>query len=121
MKKAILGLLGIILTAALSGCIGPLVEIDDPSAMSKTAKEIPISDGPIPGTQNLGEVVGYSCKNQGWDPDPTIAVAADQIRIKARALGATAIASVRYKKMRTTLVPNCWSSIKATGEAVKLP
>ena len=117
MRKLTLPMLAI-LAVTLSGCVGPLVEVNDVSMMTPVAKEIPITDAPIASAKVLGEIEGYSCKNKVWDPAPSRAAADDQLRIKARALGANAIASVAYEKQGTTLMPNCWSSIRAHGVAV---
>ncbi len=108
------------LTAAmLTGCVGPLVAIDDPLTAKPKVTEIELVEGPIKGAVVVGGVEGYSCKNKIWDPAPTNAFAGKQLQMQAEKLGANAVSDVKYYKSGTTFQPNCWSSIRATGVAVR--
>lgn len=111
----------ILLGAALSGCVGSLVEIDDTSGLSLEARAVVLMEEAPAGAAILGSVEGYSCKNKAWSPAATREAAGDQLRLRASRLGANAVVAVTYEEKGTTLVPNCWESVKATGTAVRLP
>jgi hypothetical protein len=69
----------------------------------------------------VGVVEATSCKNKMWSPDPTEADALAQLKVKAAGLGANAIVGISYSPSGTSLVTNCWTSIMATGTAVRTP
>jgi hypothetical protein len=73
------------------------------------------------GAVEIGAVEGLSCRNSALDPAPTEEKATAQVRQKAKAMGATGVAGIRYERGGTSFVTKCWSTIKATGTAFRYP
>jgi len=122
--------LSIATAALLGGCIGPNPQMDvikvaelDAATVSHAQRVQVLPAGYQPGMirSTLGMVNATSCKNKTWDPPPTRGDATMQLRVKAAAKGANAIANVTYDEQGTDAWgTNCWSSITASADAILL-
>jgi len=89
----------------------------DPISASSASVEI-LAAAPASGSR-LGEVIGISCRNKAWDPEPTQENALAILKSRAATLGGNALVDVRYEKGIFNPLENCWHSIKAYGTAYK--
>jgi hypothetical protein len=110
----------------LPSCIGPnpklgVVKVAAlPDGGRGITEQVRVLPEPPAGATSLGTATGTSCKNVLWDPPATEADALAQLRIRAAAMGANAVAGVTYSPAGTSLVSNCWSSVTATAQAFVL-
>lgn len=109
----------------LAGCIGPNSRLGIAQSQSlgldiaARAARVELLVGPVPtGVKEAGEVVGASCKNKFWEPDPTESQAMERLKLAAAEKGATKVAGISVEKKGTDLIYNCWASIVATGTAI---
>ncbi len=107
----------------LTGCVGALVPVQTVETTGihvvEVASTIPIISAQSAKTmQELGEVVGYSCKNKLWDPAATADAATYQVKIVAAQRGATAITNLKCEEGSVSLITNCWQSY--TCKAISL-
>jgi len=65
----------------------------------------------------LAEISVTVSKNTAFDPTPTRAKAANQLRLEAVKLGADAVMEVVYDGPKVTLMS--WGAIEANGKAIK--
>jgi hypothetical protein len=113
-------------TISVSGCVGPLVQhvrVDQASVPSLTDRVIVLREEQSKAGRFavLAPLMATSCKNKLWEPAPTNDDATNQLRVKASALGADALANLYCEAPQgTSLVTNCWSSIVCHAAAVKL-
>lgn len=122
--------LTVTVAAIMGGCIGPNPQMDvikvaelDAATVSQAQRVQVLSAGYQPAMvrSTLGMVNATSCKNKTWDPPPTRGDATMQLRVKAAAKGANAIANITYDEQGTDAWgTNCWSSITASADAVIL-
>lgn len=108
----------------LTGCVGPLVPIQKDEAagtsvIEASAKILEVSSEKAKTMQNLGEVVGYSCKNLLWDPAATPEAATHQVKLVAAQRGATAITGLNCEEGATSLTKNCWQSFTCKATALR--
>ncbi len=69
----------------------------------------------------LGEVTAYSCKHLLTDPPASKGDALKRLRLAALKLQADAVIDVTFDTRGTdTLGTNCWETVQASGQAVKL-
>ena len=69
----------------------------------------------------LGEVSAYSCKHLVTDPPSSKGDALKRLRLEALKLQADAIIDVTFDTRGTdALGTNCWETVHASGQAVKL-
>ncbi|MGG7519659.1 hypothetical protein ACQ3G6_17425 [Allorhizobium undicola] len=64
-------------------------------------------------------VIGTSCRNKMWDPEPSRENALNLMKQQAKARGYNAVHSVQVYNDPAALVKNCWSALIATGIAYK--
>lgn len=62
-------------------------------------------------------VMGTSCKNKLWDPEPSRENALALMKQQAAARGYNAVHSVKVFSDPTAIAKNCWSAIVASGIA----
>ncbi len=65
-------------------------------------------------------IESWSCQARFWDPDATREDALAQLRLKASSFGANGILDVQCSSQGTSLVTNCWSTVKCVGTAIKV-
>jgi Putative heavy-metal-binding len=108
---------------ALGGC-STFMDMQDASnpAIVQKATTLPVYMAGDPNTPKnvriIGPASGNSCKYLPTDPNASETAALQQLRLKALALGATAVVEVRYAHGGTSLATNCWQSVTASGVAV---
>jgi uncharacterized protein YbjQ (UPF0145 family) len=109
----------VVLTFSLlaAACVGPLVEVHD-TASDDSLKVYSAQNTPID-YEVIGEIQGFSCKNKIWDSAPSNQAALAQLRESAAKSGADGIINVSYLSGGFDLAMNCWSSITATGTAIR--
>ena len=115
----------LLVSAGLASCgpAGSLGVVDVATLPPETATQannVQILDAVPPRATLVGLVTATSCKNLMWQPEATQGDALAQLKVKAVNLGANAISGVSYSPDGTSLVTNCWSSVTATGTAVKV-
>ncbi len=122
MKQSLL----IIISASLllTGCVGTFVPIETVESIGIEIVEAAVMITEVPpekakGMQNLGEVVGYSCKNKIWDPAATAEAATHQVKLAAAKLGATAITDLTCSEGAVSLSKNCWQSFTCKANALR--
>lgn len=115
MKK-ILVLLPIVLLLTACGSFLPIKEVSPQSFSLPIYKK---GDTYPKVSEYLNIVVGHSCKNKLWDKEPSKDDAIKQLKNNAYLLDAESVVEVVFNTRNTSLATNCWSSIKATGQAVK--
>lgn len=108
----------------LSGCVGPLVPVHTDETMGVGVVEAAAKVSEIPSErakamQDLGEVVGYSCKNLLWDPAATPEAATHQLKLVAAQRGATVIAGLTCEEGAVSLAKNCWQSFTCKATAFR--
>lgn len=107
----------------LTGCFGPnqalRIETSPALAVAARANDVDVLPSVPVGAKVLGSVEGASCQNKIWDPKASEPAALDQAKLKAAALGATAITDLSYATSGTNLVANCWTLITATATAIR--
>jgi hypothetical protein len=64
-------------------------------------------------------VIGTSCKNKVWDPDPSRENAINLMKRQAADRGYNAIHSVQVIDDPAAVLKNCWSALIASGIAFK--
>lgn len=115
-------------TAALTGCIGPLVPVVRPDQLSPRAQselsrvriyhEAQLANLDF---EVLAFVEGHSCQNKLWDQAATREAAVEQLRTRAVQVGANALTSVECGAREPTSVrTNCWELISCTAEALRV-
>lgn len=108
---------------ALSGCVGPLVEVIRPDAetLSTTASIPTYRAGSRPPSpyRVLAETTTYSCKNKLWDPAATAEDAIGQLKYKAAGSNADAVVNIVCAAEGTTVSKNCWEAVICKGTLVK--
>lgn len=114
--------------AFLIGGCQPFVPVVDTSkepasdVASAANVAIHLAGSPAPRTkQSLGNVTTYSCRHVLWDPPPTREDAIKQMKLKAFRMGADAVLDVTFEERGTDAFgTNCWATIKASGNAVRI-
>jgi hypothetical protein len=109
--------------AALVAC-GAFVPIQSPESVgakvSDSATSLPVVTGDAAkAMKDLGEVVGYSCKNLLWDPAATPEAATFQLKLVAVQRGATAITAPSCVEGGFSLGKNCWQSYTCKATALR--
>lgn len=104
---------------ALAGCVGPLVAIEDTARLSPHASQLPVVVSVPTDALPLAEIEATSCKNKAWSPPATREDALAQLRIRAERYGADGLAGLTYEDRSTTLMPNCWASVRASAIAFR--
>lgn len=64
-------------------------------------------------------VIGTSCKNKVWDPDPSRENAINLMKRQAAQRGYNAVHSVTVTNDPSAVFKNCWSALIASGIAFK--
>ena len=108
----------------LAGCVGAFVPIQTVETtgikmVEAAAGVAVISAEKAARMQDLGSVVGYSCKNKIWDPAATTDAATYQAKLTAAQRGATAITGLECSEGAVSLIRNCWQSFSCTATALK--
>jgi len=108
----------------LTGCVGTFLPIQTVEQTGihivEAASKIPVVSTEIAKTmQELGEVVGYSCKNKIWNPSATTEAATYQVKVAAAQLGATAITGLKCEEGGVSLATNCWQSYTCKAFALR--
>lgn len=111
-------------TFTLAGCVGALVPIQTGQTvgiqvLENSSRITVVSKEQAAAMQDLGEAVGYSCKNKIWEPAATADAATYQVRVVAALRGATAITGLSCEESSVSLVANCWQSYRCTATALK--
>lgn len=79
--------------------------------------DVAITDtGPILSDEKQ-RVMGTSCKNKLWDPDPSRENALALMKRQAAERGYNAVHSVKVFSDPTAVAKNCWSALVASGIA----
>jgi hypothetical protein len=117
-------LIFISLPLLLAGCVGAFVPIQTVETTGIHVAEKAGTIALVPSEkanimQNLGEVVGHSCKNKLWDPAATAEAATFQVKLSAAQLGATAIADLTCSTGAVSLATNCWQSFTCKARALR--
>ena len=112
---------------AITGCMGPLVRIEDtdPRVREQVAlyedKSILQSDE----VQVLGAVEATSCKNLLWQPDASIENCIDQLATKAARLGGNGMVVGGFEKRNADFVGksginrNCWNTVDCSAVVIR--
>lgn len=126
MKKYI----GAIAIGALTVGCTPLVPVENlnrvPPATIAAAMNIRIftveSGAAYPPIEAvISEVSAYSCKFMMWDPPASKGDALKRLRLEALKVGANAVIDVTFDERGTDAYgTNCWESVHASGQAVKI-
>lgn len=95
-----------------------VVHIAGVSKVADTASVAIVPTGPAP-TSESQKVVGTSCKNKVWDPDPSKENAINLMKRQAADRGFNAVHSVEVKPDSAAVFKNCWTSLVATGVAFR--
>lgn len=108
----------------LAGCVGAFVPIQTVETtgirVTEAAANIPVVSVEKAKTmQELGEVVGYSCKNKLWDPAATTDAATFQVKLAAAQRGAASITALTCSEGSVSLATNCWQSFTCRAVALK--
>ena len=108
----------------LSGCVGAFVPIQTVETtgirVTEAAASISVVSADKANTmKELGEVVGYSCKNKLWDPAATTDAATFQAKLAAAQRGASAISTLTCSEGSVSLATNCWQSFTCKAVALK--
>ncbi len=108
----------------LAGCVGPFVPIQTVETTGidvvEAATRIPeVPPEKAKDMQDLGEVVGYSCKNKLWDPAATAEAATHQVKLEAAKRSATVITGLSCSEGATSLITNCWQSFTCKANAFR--
>ncbi len=109
---------------SLTGCVGALVPVQTVETtgirITEAAAGISVVSAEKAKTmQELGEVVGYSCKNKLWDPAATTEAATFQVKLAAAQRNAVAIASLSCAEGSVSLATNCWQSFTCKAIALR--
>jgi uncharacterized protein YbjQ (UPF0145 family) len=125
MRRSVIAVL-----ALLASACAPFVPVVDltkvPPADRNEALKIRVftieSAGSYPEiAQVLGEVRAYSCKSLPTDPPASKGEALTRLRLEALKLHADAITDVTFDTRGTNAWgTNCWESVQASGQAVRL-
>ena len=112
-----------LLCAALAGCspFVPIQTLDNTGAdVFLAASKMPVvSADTARGMQELGPVVGYSCKLGLGNPGASRADATDQAKVAAAQRRATAVTSLTCKESGVSLFTNCWESWECKATALR--
>ena len=130
-KKSAIKLRLAVLSISLlvSGCATfvPVVDLEKvPPAEMVEARKVRIftieSGASIPPIdQVIGDVSAYSCKHVLSDPPASKGDALKRLRLEAYRVGADAVIDVTFDVRGTdTWGTNCWETVYAAGQAVKL-
>ena len=109
----------------LTSCaIGPFVPIQTVETTGLHLTEAAASISVVPaertkGMQDLGEVVGHSCKNKIWDPPATAGAATFQVKLAAAQRNATAVSGLSCTEGSVSLITNCWQSVSCKATAFR--
>lgn len=108
----------------LTGCLDAFVPIKTVETTGVKNVEAAVKINEVPpenakDMQNLGEVIGYSCKNKLWDPEATAEAATHQVKLAAAMLGATAITDLTCSEGTVSLAKNCWQSFTCKANALR--
>ena len=111
-----------LLSILISGCVGAFVPVQTVESTGILTVETAARIAVVPqenlrNRQNVGEVVGHSCKNKLWDPDATTEAALFQTKLAAAQRGASTISNLDCSEGSVSLATNCWQSYvcKATA------
>lgn len=113
------------LAAGLSSC-GTVAQNSDIGIVHVAGRQ-PIADinsvaildkGP-PLAKEDQRVIGTSCKNKVWDPDPSRENAINLMKRQAADRGYNAVHSVQVINDPAAVFKNCWSALIASGIAFK--
>lgn len=108
----------------LVGC-GPQVLVTDvsaPEAVKLNSSVIVIDGTPPANARSVGSLEATSCRNKTWDPPATEENAILQLKAVATRMGGNAIANVYCEPpLGMNVGKNCWSSIRCTATAYKMP
>lgn len=112
---------------SLSGCgtISPnsdvgIVHIAGRQTVAEVASVAITETGPEATDKNQ-HVVGTSCRNKVWDPEPSRDNAINLLKQQAASRGYNAVHSLQVQSDAAAVLKNCWSSLVATGVAYRLP
>jgi len=113
-----------VLSIMLTGCVGAFVPVQTVEMtglrVAETAGAIAVKQsGTEQGMQNVGEVVGHSCRNKIWDHEATAEAALFQVKLAATQRGAVAISNLRCVELNTSLATNCWQSFECRATAYR--
>ena len=127
LKMRVVFLLIPIWLLAITGCMGPLAQIEDtdPRVREQVTvyedKSILQSDE----AQVLGAVEATSCKNLLWQPDASIENCIDQLTMKAARLGGNGIVVGGFEKRNADFVGkrginrNCWNTVDCSAVVIR--
>ncbi|WP_154664949.1 hypothetical protein [Allorhizobium undicola] len=117
----------LVVAAGVSGCgsiaqnndVGPVHTGLGGRASVAEVSEVEITQtGPALAKEDQ-RVIGTSCRNKMWDPEPSRENALNLMKQQAKARGYNAVHSVQVYNDPAALVKNCWSALIATGIAYK--
>lgn len=123
MRTAGVKVATVLLSLGLSGCVGPLVDVqkvDDTTAvqLNDTMKTFDVESTPA-SAKLLGPITATSCKNKMWDKDATAEDATTQLKLLSRQRGGNAVGNLSCGPVEgTDLSKNCWQSVVCTGTAI---
>ncbi|MCF1452268.1 hypothetical protein ACQZ61_04225 [Agrobacterium vitis] len=115
------------LGAGLSGCGSTAQNSDVGLVHTGLGGRAPIADvsaveitetGPALAKEDQ-RVMGTSCRNKAWDPEPSRDNAINLMKQQAVSRGYNAVHSVKVFNDPAALVKNCWSALIASGIAYK--
>lgn len=121
MSRRLVAILPLVAALAACGAHVPIQSSENAGAKaSDAATSLPVLTGDAAkGMRDLGEVVGYSCKNKLWDPAATADAAAFQAKLVAVQRGATAITTPSCMEGGVSLGTNCWQSYSCKATALR--
>lgn len=127
MKKLICGAAMAVAAVSLSGCgtVSPnsdvgVVHIAGRQTVAEVTTVATTETGPEATDKNQN-VVGTSCRNKVWDPEPSRDNAINLLKQQAASRGYNAVHSLQVQPDDAAILKNCWSSLVATGVAYRLP
>ncbi|MBA3752980.1 MAG: hypothetical protein H0X01_02295 [Nitrospira sp.] len=118
--------IGGVVIAAIVGCVGPLVKIEEIDLSVASRVEV-IRDKSILQKENvnkLGIVEATSCKHLLWHPDSSIENCTDQLKMKASRLGGNAIVFGSSEGRNADFLPetgvnrNCWNTVDCSAVVI---
>lgn len=125
-RRSIMAVIGLLI---LSGCgsVAPNTDvglvhtglagrpvIEDPTGVAIVESGPALSD-------EKQRVIGTSCKNKLWDPEPSRDNALALMKRQAAERGYNAVHSVKVFSDPTAIAKNCWSALIASGIAFDQP
>lgn len=110
---------------ALTGCIGPLVDVTkvDQGTAADLERSVAVYEPAATprGAAVMGPITATSCMNKIWDNPATKEDAVAQLRHHARIHGANAVGNLMCQQSEgTSLAKNCWNSVTCSGSAMRV-